>query len=420
MDEMKKRIIVWFKNDLRLSDNPALWHACQDADEIIPFYCFEEQNYIEFEWGFAKTGPIRTQFIKESVSDLQDSLARKGAQLQIYQGSTLKALKAIREEFNANTIYCAEEVTKEELQLVDALISQGFNIEFYWQYNLYPKTELPFPIERIPEVFTSFRKKLEKLARVDKCYPEPLNISCPENLKPSNLEGFNKNSEFDSRAVLPFKGGSKEAWRRLQQYFWEEDRLKDYKQTRNGLIGSGYSSKFSPWLATGSISAREIYWEIKRYENERHKNSSTYWLYFELLWRDFFRFTALREGNKFFKTKEHPRFKKLPQFEAWRKGETGQDFVDANMKELWHTGFMSNRGRQNVASYLVHDLKLPWYLGASWFESQLIDYDVCSNYGNWTYITGIGNDPRPDRKFNVEGQAERYDSDRSFRKLWLS
>jgi deoxyribodipyrimidine photo-lyase len=100
-------------------------------------------------------------------------------------------------------------------------------------------------------------------------------------------------------------------------------------------------------------------------------------------------------------------------------GHTGDDLVDANMQELNATGWMSNRGRQNVASYLVHDLGIDWRWGAAYLESQLIDYDPASNYGNWMYIAGSGHDPRPFRKFNTKGQAERYDADKTYRNLWL-
>lgn len=104
----------------------------------------------------------------------------------------------------------------------------------------------------------------------------------------------------------------------------------------------------------------------------------------------------------------------------WIDGETGVDFVDANMLELKHTGFISNRGRQNVASYLVNDLKLDWRYGAAYFEQQLIDYDVCSNWGNWAYQAGVGNDPRGKRYFNIEKQAEEYDKNNFYRNMWLS
>ncbi len=104
--------------------------------------------------------------------------------------------------------------------------------------------------------------------------------------------------------------------------------------------------------------------------------------------------------------------------DKWKNGQTGNDFVDANMNELNTTGFMSNRGRQNVASYLCNDLKLDWRYGAAYFEEQLIDYDVCSNWGNWAYIAGVGNDPRGHRVFNVDKQANDYDKEYKYRKLW--
>jgi len=106
-------------------------------------------------------------------------------------------------------------------------------------------------------------------------------------------------------------------------------------------------------------------------------------------------------------------------FQSWINGETGNDFIDANMLELKHTGFMSNRGRQNVASYLCHYLKLDWRYGAAYFEQQLIDYDVCSNWCNWAYLAGVGNDPMPNRVFNIDKQANDYDKNRNYRNHWL-
>jgi deoxyribodipyrimidine photo-lyase len=107
-------------------------------------------------------------------------------------------------------------------------------------------------------------------------------------------------------------------------------------------------------------------------------------------------------------------------FNNWINGKTGNDFIDANMLELKLTGFMSNRGRQNVASYLCHQLKLDWRWGAAYFEQQLIDYDVCSNWGNWAYLAGVGNDPRGSRVFNTEKQADEYDKNKLYRAMWLN
>ncbi|NVJ46896.1 MAG: hypothetical protein HWE07_07200 [Cytophagia bacterium] len=141
--------------------------------------------------------------------------------------------------------------------------------------------------------------------------------------------------------------------------------MANYKQTRNGLIGGDYSSKFSPWLAHGCLSPRQIYWQIKKFEKYVRKNSSTYWLVFELLWRDYFHFVANKYGSKIYQRRgilgeDKIEWGSEKLFHLWRDGKTGEPFVDANMREMNATGFLSNRGRQNVASYLMHQMKIDW------------------------------------------------------------
>lgn len=151
-----------------------------------------------------------------------------------------------------------------------------------------------------------------------------------------------------------------------------------------------YSSKFSPYMALGCLSPRTVYWEVKRYEKEIKKNASTWWLIFEIVWRDYFTFKLMRFPNAVFKTEG---FKdKTLEFEndmdlftRWCKGKTGIPFVDAHMRQLNQTGYMSNRGRVNCSSFLIHDYKIDWTWGASYFESTLLDYDVSSNWMNWHY-----------------------------------
>ena len=191
------------------------------------------------------------------------------------------------------------------------------------------------------------------------------------------------------------------------------------------MVGTEYSSKLSAYLALGCLSPVTIYHEIKKYEKEVVKNSSTYWLIFEILWREFFRFVYLKSkknifirdginGNIF--NKKFKNDKDL--FEKWADGKTGQKFIDANMIELKETGFMSNRGRQNVASFLVNNLDINWVWGASYFEKHLIDYDVTSNWCNWMYISGVGNNVK-NWVFNPERQADMYDKTGIYRDIWL-
>jgi len=162
---------------------------------------------------------------------------------------------------------------------------------------------------------------------------------------------------------------------------------------------------------------------IFRYEREHTANESTYWLYFELLWREFFHWRALVDGRLLFKQSGRAGKRLLTTFEPrrfarWCAGDTDYPLVNALMRQLNATGWMSNRGRQIAASCLIHELALDWRYGAAYFEQQLIDYDVGSNYGNWQYIAGVGSDPRGGRQFNLEKQAADHDPDGVFTKKW--
>ena len=252
-----------------------------------------------------------------------------------------------------------------------------------------------------------------------------VNYPIPFELASTIVDLGQEDFEVDNRAAIHFKGGESVGLERLEAYLFDTNAIANYKETRNGLIGENYSSKFSAWLALGCLSPKMIYHEVKRYEKTVKKNKSTYWMIFELLWRDFFRLMAKKHGNKIFQkggTKgeyEASWRDDVRIFDYWARGETGVPFIDANMRELNETGFMSNRGRQNVASFLVKDLNINWQMGAEYFESLLIDYDAASNWGNWNYIAGVGSDPRENRYFNILSQANRYDPNGEYVKLWL-
>jgi deoxyribodipyrimidine photo-lyase len=288
--------------------------------------------------------------------------------------------------------------------------------------------KIPFAIEQLPGSFSSFRKKVEKQLTISPSISIPEKIPCLDSLEIEPCRNDRVNIKADHRSALRFHGGATSALKRLDEYIWMSGSIAKYKETRNGLIGSNYSSKFSAWLAQGCLSPQFVYRHIRRYEDEVVKNESTYWLIFELLWRDYFYLSAAKHGAAIFKAGgikniEYRGSQDHVVFNKWCDGITGEPFIDANMRELKLTGFMSNRGRQNVASYLIHEMALDWRLGARWFEHCLIDYDVASNYGNWNYLAGNGHDPRSEsrgqRHFNIEKQAAMYDPDGRFRALWL-
>lgn len=428
----KKIALVWFKTNLRLLDNECLFKAVAENDQVISFYCLDNYLFQTTKFGFRKSGNFRLQFLKESLLQLDQELRSAGSGLVLLNGSPENEIYKLAKEFGAQRIYAEKEVAPAELntqkKVTDELINLNCTFSTFECRNLFHSSDLPFSIEYLPDVFTEFRKKTEKIVAIRPLFPKPLNIPSPP-IAELNLTRLNElvptSIIADPRAAIQFNGGSEPAQKRLNYYLYETHALSTYKDTRNGLVGERYSSKFSAWLALGCISVKEIYEAIKNYEIMHGANDSTYWLVFELLWRDYFGFCMEKNGSRYFQKASNlqSNLSDPDQFNTvlnnWINGTTGVPFIDANMIELKLTGFMSNRGRQNVASYLCNDLRLDWRYGAAYFEQQLIDYDVCNNWCNWAYLAGVGNDPRTNRYFNIAKQSAAYDPDQVFQKLWL-
>jgi deoxyribodipyrimidine photo-lyase len=440
--------LVWYRNNLRIHDHEPLYQALKQRmtssrvsempqalalSQVVPIYCFDPRQFGQTAFGFAKTGAFRAQFLRQSVADLRQSLRNLGSDLVIRQGKPEAVIPQLAHQLEATAVYYHSEVTSEELaverRLATALESLNIRLQGFWGHTLYHPDDLPFSISKLPELFTNFRKQVEKGTTVNPLLPTPAQLPpLPAAVTvgeiPTLFELGLEPPDTDDRAVLSFIGGETTGIARLENYFWKGDRLRIYKETRNGMKGADYSSKFSPWVAMGCLSPRYIYEQVQKYEETRVRNDSTYWLVFELLWRDYFRFICAKHSTKIFQAAglqgiEIPWKQDWQRFDLWREGMTGFPLVDANMRELAATGFMSNRGRQNVASFLTKNLGIDWRMGAEWFESLLIDYDVCSNYGNWNYTAGVGNDARGFRFFNILKQAKDYDPQGEYVKHWL-
>ncbi|MEN8777029.1 MAG: DASH family cryptochrome [Polaribacter sp.] len=428
--QQKNTGLIWFRNNLRVNDNISLKKSIENNSNTIAVYFFDPKLFKVDKFGFQKTAKFRAKFLIETIIDLKNNLKDLNITLLTYFDCPENKLEKLCKEHSVSAIYTQKEWTQEEVRtnekIKKTIPSDIAIIEDYDQFLYHPNT-VSIDFSNIPNVFTAFRKKLEKTVAV----LEEVRISAlsSDNLLAIETEiptlktlGF-IDFNIPTKTAFPFLGGENEALKRLDNYFFETKKVAFYKKTRNGLVGTDYSTKFSAWLANGSISAKTIYWKIKKFEAEFGANQSTYWVIFELIWRDYFKYISLKYNNKIFKIggildKNYQWYTYQKDINKWINGETKDDFVNANMIELKQTGWMSNRGRQNVASYFAKELLLDWRIGAAYFESVLIDYDVHSNYGNWMYVAGVGNDPR-DRKFNTKLQAERYDSKYKFRKLWL-
>lgn len=413
---------------MRLEDNPSLYYAYHHYDRVVPVLIIPPEANTYQRGVKQEMGSFRKQFLLESVDELQFELLKLGIDLIVLEENEhlpnqLAAICKHHQIEKTVTSYPRGTYAQEML----ALLCQYTLVYTCEDDTLFEKDDLPFKLDKLPKTYTSFRKKVEKEMNTRMLCATP-EWSPYENKQKFGITIKVPTITKDQRSAYPFKGGVAAAKERLYYYLWESKAVAKYKKTRNEMIGTDYSTKFSAFLALGNISPTQIYEAVKDFEENETKNESTYWVIFELLWREFFYWVAEKHGKKIFRKEglyakeavggRSDKENGYNKFNKWCRGETFHPFINANMKELVATGYMSNRGRQNVASYLIHHLKVDWRWGASFFEKHLIDYDVCNNWCNWMYLAGVGNDPRS-RVFNIDKQQANYDPDGDYLAQWL-
>lgn len=439
-------VLMWFRHDLRISDHPTLLTAASEAKRagarLLCLWFFEERMLKRDTFGNIRTGRHRLNFLLQSVLALSNELNSLGQTLITLRGDPVTGiLNMLSGPLQIISVHASSHVTTEEVQQEQALERRlkehRIPLILEWTHTLMRREQLPTTIDQIPDIFTHFRKLVEGRVAIDEPLPSPHSLPPPPqadqlSLWIDQLPGLRqqdqRTEERDPRAVIDFQGGAAHGLQRLEHYFWSSRKIETYRETRNGFLHADESTKFSPWLSVGALSPKRIWSETLRYERARVANQSTYWVRFELLWREYFQWVALKFGADIFKidglcralgrTPPQRGSQALDLLIAWSSSKTGDRFVDAHMRELKETGWMSNRGRQNVASYLIHDLGLDWRMGAQYFEAHLLDYDPAVNWGNWAYIAGVGNDPRPLRRFNTLDQALRYDPEGRYQDKW--
>jgi deoxyribodipyrimidine photo-lyase len=444
-------VFHWFRlGDLRLHDNPALDRSAkictQTKSKLVPVFCFDPRIFgdsARSEFGSLKCGSRRAKFVLESVEDLRRSLVSKGSNLVVAHAKPedlFSNLLIDMKEFKTNVVY-QDEVCSEERTVERAVKKLFASSEAVWGSTLYELKDLPYAsgLADLPDTFTRFRNEVEKKCKINSPLQIPKEMPFPSTRDLPALKvhmsymptledlGYTQEqclevAESDPRGVMEFKGGETAALARVKDYIWDKDLLRTYFDTRNGMIGADYSTKFAPWLAHGCLSPRYVARECQKYEEARVANKSTYWVVFELYFRDYFKFFALKHGKNMFSPggtiesdQEWKHYEK--NVRAWIEGRTGFPLVDANMRELAATGFMSNRGRQNVCSFLALELNQDWRYGADYFESVLLDYDVHSNWGNW--CSGAGMTGGRLNRFNIVKQSKDYDQHGDYVRHWL-
>lgn len=427
-----------------------------------------------------RCGSHRAKFLAESVWDLKKDLQSKGSDLLLRAGLVGDVAKDLLSQYRGKNIevvglWMTDEDGAEEKQEERAArqVAEDNKVDFQlWLDEKYFVDDRDIPYDKpknYPDVFTVYRKAVEplrdaprKVLGTPKTIPPLPDFIPTENealvipeqyndLEKALLKPLLANPDITDmgefpdnvQSAAPFKGGAKEGQKRIQHLIATAS-TTSYKDTRNGLLGLDFSTKLSAWLALGCITARQVHFELLDFEDGRSdqykgvqgygkgENKGTAAVRFELLWRDYMRLCTKKFGPRLFylegfrddkgyswkKPSKDPEAKeKLARF---LRGTTGTGLIDASQRELWHTGYTSNRARQNVASYLAKHLGIDWRYGAEWYESQLADYDLSNNWGNWQYVAGVGNDPRGEaRIFNPVKQAFDYDSQGDYVKAWV-
>lgn len=416
-----KRILVWFRNDLRLHDNEMLVEAIAKSDSILPVYFFDPHYFQQTRFETAKTGINRTKFLLESVAALRLSFQKLGGNILLVSGSPEEHLAHLVEQFEISEVYHHREVAPEETlistNVEDLLWKLKINLKHFIGHTLYNKEDLPFPIKDIPDVFAQFKKKTERDAIVKSCFLSPESVTFVEHDDwgdlPSLQElGFDPAENLITEPTFP--GGEEAGLQQLKDLLEEgsDIYLKNPKQPADK---QGFYSRLSGWLSLGCLSPRKVYWLVKEAEGKFGGNPNFNQIILGLLWRDYFRFMFKKHGIEFF---QEPEFEKAffsvednsnPDLKKWQSGTTGHQIIDRYMHELNESGFIPHVGRLLVATFLVHILKVHWTNGAVYFEDKLIDYAPASNWGNWASVAGVGKDVKSKNTFDLDKQIKILD-----------
>ncbi|WP_351011125.1 DASH family cryptochrome [Shewanella sp. S1-58-MNA-CIBAN-0166] len=421
--------LYWLGDDLRVADNAIFADIALHAQQLMVVYCIDPNWFRQAQYQAEYVGKYRLRFLLESLWALDETLNQYGQQVHIVYASAQKSLPYIIQAHNISRVYRSNHSGADEQSAWQVIQQQCSNVEYstITTQTLFDLQQLPFELADLAPTFSQFRKKVDNVnisPAIDAVSWLPSMVA----LKPHDKQ---LQSWLAYPSWLPqtqtmsnvFCGGEAQGKLQLDSYF-SSNLAHNYKAVRNELDGWECSTKFSPWLANGCLSARQVVAALKQFELQQGANESTECILYELLWREYFHFYAHKFNTLVFRFSGINGRKPLTSFyaqriRAWKTATTPYPFVNALMKQLNDTGYMSNRGRQIVASCLVNELQCDWRYGAAYFQQQLIDYDSAVNWGNWQYLAGVGADPRGSRRFNLQKQQQTYDPQGLFINAWL-
>ena len=397
-------VIWWIRRDLRLTDNPTL-QAALEAGSVIPAFILDP--------AFSPSSPRRKDFLYEGLHALDKNLHTRGSYLVVHSGKPLGALKRLLAETKAEAIFAEEDftpyATKRDEQIARHLplnLVQGQTVH-------HPRSVLK--ADSTPyTVYTPYSKiwKARLPSRL-KLFPAPEQISTPVRIPSEPLPKY---------GVSPlFPAGEPEALVRLEEFLHQCIYVYNENRDRMDLEGT---SALSPYLRFGMLGLRQAVSAAQKSIAEKRSAGAEVWLN-ELIWREFY-IQILYHFPHVRSTAFHSALANIPwrndetEFEAWKNGQTGVPIVDAGMRQLREIGWMHNRARMIVASYLVKDLLINWQWGEAWFMENLLDGDLAANNGGWQWTAGTGTDAAPYfRIFNPILQSTKFDPNGDYIRRWV-
>ncbi|HMN95304.1 MAG TPA: deoxyribodipyrimidine photo-lyase [Phycisphaerales bacterium] len=418
--------LVWFRHDLRIDDNPALAEAAARG-AVLPVFIWAPEE--EGDW---PPGAASRWWLHHSLEALAAALGRLGAPLVVRRGPTLQALRSLLRETGAGAIYWNRRyepaIVARDAGIKRALREEGVEVDSFNAALLREPWSIATGTGSPYKVFTPYWKASLAAGEPATPFDPPQRLNAPKG----TLRGV-AIGELELRPTIDWAGGLREAWAPGERGAQEALRtflsgaVAEYAAGRD-LPGEPLTSRLSPHLHFGEVSPRRIWHECAAARGRTRApdaGASIDKFLAEVGWREFahqliFHFPAtvtepLRSEFASFPWRSDP-----ADLRAWQRGATGYPLVDAGMRELWHTGWMHNRVRMVVASFLVKHLLLPWQEGARWFWETLVDADLASNTLGWQWTAGCGADAAPYfRIFNPVAQGAKFDADGRYVRRWV-
>ena len=419
--------IVWFRQDLRLADNPALFHAAKQSTNLILVYIHSADE--AGEWA---PGGASRWWLHHSLKSLQTDIRQHGGKLELRHGSSLQHLTDIINQFQADTVYFNRlyepALASRDHQVVDALKKIGVQCQIYNGSLLFKPEAIATQSGTPFRVYTPYWKKCQTLLPQQSPLPVPRHLKHSKRSKLSlKLPDLNllAKVKWYKEIEQTWQTGASNAHDKLDQFC--EQALFNYAIERDRPDHAGTSS-LSPHLHFGEISPAQILWRLRIAESESPagKLHSVETYKKELIWREF-AYSILHHFPNSAHMPLNERYRDFPYrnkpadgLRAWQTGCTGYPLVDAGMRQLWKTGWMHNRVRMLVASFLTKNMLLSWRHGTHWFWDTLVDADLASNSFNWQWAAGCGADAAPYfRIFNPVTQSKKFDPNGSYIKRWI-